>query len=634
MSFSKDLKSYTETDVGGDRLSVSDLGYRVTMTAVDRAEDVRLSKNYGANFFTTLDVAFKFQVTSDASGGPLFVMSAQDADEHWFHNDVTRGCTVQLYQAGVNCTVAVREKTGAGLSWNNGNSVVIPALVWYWCDYTIGSGVGATSSCDVYSDEDKTVLEGTSTLTMTYALDSDWFLPVVMPVYTTGIEFNGIFEDVEITTPSHDVLDLNPYQDISTYEKNDSDNVLSLEYDQCRRQDVSGLDKGYAYKDYGVDYFDGDFIHWFEWEVVGTAASAVFDPWMLANLLNYEQPLRSTATDYIVLMWQLNIVYLAEKITTGSIAFANQGSVPPGIYRYGEIERDESFGSYGTLYYRDYADKERTNLNFSLAQGLRKKADYRYYYVNNGYYATPQVVHNVTDAVSKRHLIDTTKEPKPIYAIDSNHDYHEQRGQFWTTREGVDLNLLPTDGHYVGIDYGADNIDEFTITGKINISNDAYNDSVSNSELVFAAVAQGIGKRDTTEWLNYIEATWHSEYTGTRGIYARLYDGIEHEGNVIACALDTDYWFTLEHVNGNVELTIYSDLEMTVEVGVSSTSGTANTYRYLYPYGDSQSGATNSSGRYQEYQYEDTADIGPSETLLDYERGFYRGINRGINRGI
>ena len=43
-----------------------------------------------------------------------------------------------------------------------------------------------------------------------------------------------------------------------------SNRIRSITSNSCRVYDFQGLTESYLYRDFGADFFDGDFIHWME----------------------------------------------------------------------------------------------------------------------------------------------------------------------------------------------------------------------------------------------------------------------------------------------------------------------------------------------------------------------------------
>ena len=142
---------------------------------------------------------------------------------------------------------------------------------------------------------------------------------------------------------------------------------------------------GYLYKDKGVDYFDSSFEILATIYIGGTAFASRCSFWTLANdlddlndLLFYDKDaLYLTVGKYATL--QANVT-LGE--TDGANNYGSSSWFPSTQTTwYIKIVRDESVGTYGTLYLYVYDDAARTHLITTLTLALHtSKKDFRYIY--------------------------------------------------------------------------------------------------------------------------------------------------------------------------------------------------------------------------------------------------------------
>lgn len=153
--------------------------------------------------------------------------------------------------------------------------------------------------------------------------------------------------------------------------------------------DVSGLKRNidaYVYKDFGAAYFDGDFIHYYEMNAHG-ATNGIWYNWGLANIVDDFNGIDSSSGDLLAVnIYSIypSTVQLRE-CDAGTIYF-DSGTINNDTLYYFTVERDESVGTYGTLYCRIYSDEAKTTLVDTLTVALHSsKKDYQYFYAANSH---------------------------------------------------------------------------------------------------------------------------------------------------------------------------------------------------------------------------------------------------------
>lgn len=197
-------------------------------------------------------------------------------------------------------------------------------------------------------------------------------------------------------------------QDLSTYTEVDPNSKLVV---TASKVDFQGMERNvdtYVYKDMGVAHFDGDFEHLLESLTDSFSTTSAFaSHWMLANDIDDYWGLFSADKSFFTLNRDdtgvASTFYLIEQDTTTQYFDSYIGAT--GTLYYLTIERDESVGTYGTLYCYIYSNSDRTVLVDTLSITLHtSKKDFRYHYAAN----------SLNDA-----------NALPYYGYTQNHDLQE-----------------------------------------------------------------------------------------------------------------------------------------------------------------------------------------------------------------
>ncbi|KKL45269.1 hypothetical protein LCGC14_2357380, partial [marine sediment metagenome] len=174
-------------------------------------------------------------------------------------------------------------------------------------------------------------------------------------------------------------------EDLTTYTESDALNRLT---ETASRVTWAGLDRVdadiYLYKDYGLDYFDGDFAHYLT--VRQDAGGAFCAAWGLTNALGGVVPHEWNDLDMLM------VYFTGAKLKMWEISgtvnnFSNDYDITNGITYYLTIVRDEAGGvGYGTLKTFIYSDSGRTTLLATLSLNLQQsKKDFRYVQLATSY---------------------------------------------------------------------------------------------------------------------------------------------------------------------------------------------------------------------------------------------------------
>ena len=130
--------------------------------------------------------------------------------------------------------------------------------------------------------------------------------------------------------------------------------------------------------DFGASYFSSDFEHSLNIKVtVGTGTESCYLWGMSDSIANPIGTLITANTDLIALAWTNGALILTERNSTVSTTDTSSALSLATDY-YLRIVRDESVGTYGTLYCYIYTDREYCELVDTLVVTLTESKDWRY----------------------------------------------------------------------------------------------------------------------------------------------------------------------------------------------------------------------------------------------------------------
>lgn len=145
----------------------------------------------------------------------------------------------------------------------------------------------------------------------------------------------------------------------------------------------------YVYYDKGVDYFDGDFIHYLTVCLTGSEGETQSYVWGIANGVDDFHALGVAGGSWFaVYLYKgpTSQVIALQECDSGDVDVDQYAGIVVGTPYYLKIVRDESVGDHGRIYCYIYSDSARTNLVATLSSliGTSKK-DFRYIYAINAY---------------------------------------------------------------------------------------------------------------------------------------------------------------------------------------------------------------------------------------------------------
>lgn len=135
------------------------------------------------------------------------------------------------------------------------------------------------------------------------------------------------------------------------------------------------------YKDFGTDFFDANFQSEFYLRVTDDS-DGWLDIWALSNQYDTYENIKNENDDALVLTlssWAVSGAKLRLYETTGGNEYSSASyNISLSNSYYLTIYRDESIGTYGTLYCEIYDDLYKTELLQTISVALHKKANFRY----------------------------------------------------------------------------------------------------------------------------------------------------------------------------------------------------------------------------------------------------------------
>jgi hypothetical protein len=176
-------------------------------------------------------------------------------------------------------------------------------------------------------------------------------------------------------------------EDFSTYTKVDPNSRFFVDKHQINFTGLPASEAAYLYKDYGANYFSGNFSFNVDVTVAASIASTVVAVWGLANVLGSVDSLRlSSADEQALIFYQSgSTLTLNLEETVGGTPHDVTYNITLNRPYYLTIRRDTSVGTYGTLYCDIYSDAARTTLLTTLTRTLTASKSFRYAYAIQSY---------------------------------------------------------------------------------------------------------------------------------------------------------------------------------------------------------------------------------------------------------
>lgn len=185
-------------------------------------------------------------------------------------------------------------------------------------------------------------------------------------------------------------------QSANQYTEQDAPGRVTItDYDTVTVANLDQDEEVWLYEDKGAAAFDGDFE--FHVDLKCTANNSTGDYcccWMLSNSVDDGSgsatiiDLDAAGEDFLYVMWKTSAgsdyIQVGE-CNGGSVTQSDSDAVTIGTQYYLKIVRDESVGTYGTLYCYIYTDSDHSTLFDTVSVTLTENQDFRYLFWMNNY---------------------------------------------------------------------------------------------------------------------------------------------------------------------------------------------------------------------------------------------------------
>ena len=431
----RDFTDYTKVDPNGRFTSVLD--YRIEVTGLTQNEDAYIYKDMGQDCFDGDFLAYmEIEFSAMADGDNTIVFGLANLVDDFNGIDTASGdeLAVVLNRTGAAYKIMLYE-LDAGTLYSDSYTGALNTKYYLTIKRDEAVGTYGTLYCYIYSDEARSALFDTLTLTLhtskkdlryLYAVQS-WnnASGVTCSCDITNLEFVKEVESSNSAWGSYDLITHDRYgcqklPIVGTTElineanwqawadNNDGTTYADEKFTKYVETDpnarftviekkitVTGLTRNedaYIYRDFGPDYFDSDFEHQVAVKVTAIDDQMAFVIWGTANLIDDVKGIEAANGDELHLLFYRNGAdyHLGLKELDGGTEYTNWYShVVVGTTYYLTVKRDESVGTYGTLYCYVYFDSTRNTLLDTLILTLHtNKKDFRYLYgvqsSNNG----------------------------------------------------------------------------------------------------------------------------------------------------------------------------------------------------------------------------------------------------------
>lgn len=171
-------------------------------------------------------------------------------------------------------------------------------------------------------------------------------------------------------------------ENFTTYIETDPNSKLTVTAPKITYSGLNRDEEAHVRYDKGIDYFNGNFEHLEEIRITAAVDGGQCITWMLSNVVGDYKTLMN-ANENALAVFSVGHsgakkIYILE--LDGGIEYASVlYTVTVNTTYYLKIKRDESVGTYGTIYLYIYSDAARTNLLQTLSVTLHtSKKDFRY----------------------------------------------------------------------------------------------------------------------------------------------------------------------------------------------------------------------------------------------------------------
>ncbi len=184
------------------------------------------------------------------------------------------------------------------------------------------------------------------------------------------------------------------FEDFGTFTEEDPNSRIVVGTRRVEWTAIIRAEDAWVVKDKGVGFFDGDFVHYLtirttDLSATQSVATLIVHCWAVATAVGSRQDIIDASEYVISVSLRINnssgtpiLELRVTEVVAGDAGASESTSLAliEDTTYYLKIVRDESVGTFGTLYCYVYADAARTNLVGSKSLTLRGTTDFRYVY--------------------------------------------------------------------------------------------------------------------------------------------------------------------------------------------------------------------------------------------------------------
>lgn len=170
-------------------------------------------------------------------------------------------------------------------------------------------------------------------------------------------------------------------ENLTTYTEVDPNSRITITSARATYAGLAMNEDAFVYKDFTADHFNGDFEHLIDFKITSADDNGYVYIWGLTNSADDIFDIQSAGGSFLACSAARNGAdYLLRilEFDNPNIYFDTYNFTVNTAY-YLKIKRDESVGTYGTIYIYIYSDSARTTLVDTLEVALHtSKKDFRY----------------------------------------------------------------------------------------------------------------------------------------------------------------------------------------------------------------------------------------------------------------
>lgn len=174
-------------------------------------------------------------------------------------------------------------------------------------------------------------------------------------------------------------------ENFQTYQEVDPNSKITITSSRISWTNINSNEDAYVYYDKGVDYFAADFVHLLTINISAAESGASQGAfWALTNALNdlkgiYDAAGSALYLDFVYPASPAELRISIREMDSGVLYGSSNYVLTASTVYYVKIVRDESVGTFGTLYCYVYSNAARTTLLATLSVALHtSKKDFRY----------------------------------------------------------------------------------------------------------------------------------------------------------------------------------------------------------------------------------------------------------------